>query len=87
MLFRSFKTVLTIAAGFSHKIKYLFPDDIRVFVVKFPRNKICLFGIDKEDVQNVASQIKQIHPPSTYKGKGIRMNNEIPHLRPGKKNK
>lgn len=81
------KPILTIAAGFSHKIRYLFPTDILVFVAKFPKNKICIFGIDKEDVKNCASQIKQIHPPTRYKGKGIRINNEVPILHTGKKNK
>jgi ribosomal protein L6P/L9E len=81
------KPIATIAAGFSHKIRYLFPTDILVFVAKFPKNKICIFGIDKEDVNNCASQIKSIHPPTRYKGKGIRINNEVPLLRAGKKNK
>ncbi len=42
---------------------------IRAFCIK--PTLICLYGIDKNQVTQVAAQIRKIRPPSAYTGKGI----------------
>ena len=50
-------------------------------------NRIKVSGINKEDVGQMAAEIKAIRPPDAYKGKGIRYAGEIVRLKPGKAGK
>jgi large subunit ribosomal protein L6 len=50
-------------------------------------NRIKVNGINKEDVGEMAAEIKAIRTPDAYKGKGIRYAGEIIHLKPGKAGK
>jgi len=50
-------------------------------------NKIKVSGINKEDVGEMAAEIRAIRPPDHYKGKGIRYAGEKVHIKPGKAGK
>ena len=46
--------------------------------------RIKVSGMSKELVGDMATKIRAIHPPDTYKGKGIRYAGELVHLKAGK---
>lgn len=73
---------LILKVGFSHDVKYKIPSSVRVFLIE--PTLICLFGIDKNQVTQIAAKIRQIKPPSPYKGKGIRLLQETITLKQGK---
>ena len=50
-------------------------------------NKIKVSGINKEDVGEMAAEIRALRVPDHYKGKGIRYAGEKVHLKPGKAGK
>ena len=45
---------------------------------------IHISGIDKQKVGQVAADIRAIKPPEPYKGKGVRYEDEVVKLKPGK---
>jgi len=74
---------LRLQLGYSHPINFASPEGIEINLID-PR-KIVIKGIDKELVGNVASKIRAFKKPEPYKGKGIRYDNEIVKIKPGKK--
>lgn len=74
---------LLLKLGYSHDIIYKIPSSIKVFLVE--PTTICLFGIDKNQVTQIATKIRNLRKPSVYKGKGIRLINEKIILKQGKK--
>lgn len=77
------KQNLYLKLGFSHDIKFEVPKSIRAFLLE--PTLICIYGIDKNQVTQTASKIKQIKVPSVYKGKGIRLADETIYLKAGKR--
>lgn len=77
------KQVLLFKIGFSHDFEYVIPASIRVFLVE--PTLICLYGVDKNQITQIAAKIREIKPPSVYKGKGIKLVNENVFLKPGKR--
>lgn len=69
--------------GQSHEIIYKIPENLRIFSLK--PTLICLYGLDKIQVTQVASEIRNLKVPEPYKGKGIRYKDEIVRIRVGKK--
>src|SRR5580698_5160423 len=61
---------LELALGFSHSVSVDAPDGIS-FEVPVP-TRIIVKGIDKEQVGQVAANIRKIRKPEPYKGKGVR---------------
>jgi large subunit ribosomal protein L6 len=59
-----------LALGFSHPVSVDAPDGI-TFEVPIP-TRIIVKGIDKEQVGQVAANIRKIRKPEPYKGKGVR---------------
>ena len=60
---------LTLALGYSHPVEYPAPDGITFEV---PDNThINVKGISKEQVGQVAAEIRAKRPPEPYKGKGV----------------
>lgn len=74
---------LVLALGFSHDVKYRIPDGIKVEVEK--QTAITVSGIDKQQVGQVAANIRGFKPPEPYKGKGIRYVDEYVLRKEGKK--
>lgn len=59
---------LTMSLGFSHEVKYKAPAGITVSNDKMI---IIVNGIDKQQVGQVAAEIRALKKPEPYKGKGI----------------
>jgi large subunit ribosomal protein L6 len=74
---------LEIAAGFSHPVTVEPPAGI-TFETPTP-TEIVVTGIDKQQVGEIAAQIRQVRPPEPYKGKGIRYRDEIVRRKVGKR--
>ena len=75
---------LQLALGFSHPVIIPPPAGIS-FAVEGPR--INVQGIDKEQVGQVAANIRKLRPPEPYKGKGIRYLGERVRRKAGKAGK
>ncbi|HMJ74636.1 MAG TPA: 50S ribosomal protein L6 [Iamia sp.] len=63
-------TTLDLSLGFSHPVRVDAPDGI-TFEVPAP-TRIVIRGIDKEQVGQIAADIRAIRKPEPYKGKGVR---------------
>lgn len=74
---------LVLQLGFSHEIRYAIPEGITITVEKQTSVKVA--GIDKEQVGQVAAEIRGYKPPEPYKGKGIRYVGEYIVRKEGKK--
>ena len=73
---------LELALGYSHPVPYKAPDNISFEV---PDNThITVKGISKEQVGQVAAEIRAKRPPEPYKGKGIRYEGEFVRRKLGK---
>jgi len=74
---------LVLQLGFSHEVRYAIPKGITITVEKPTAIKID--GINKEEVGQVAAEIRGYKPPEPYKGKGIRYVGEYVRHKEGKK--
>lgn len=72
---------LILHLGFSHPIEFALPDGIEAEVDK---NIITIKGIDKQQVGEVAAQIRRLRKPEPYKGKGIKYSDEVIRKKAGK---
>ena len=73
---------LVLNLGFSHPIEYAIPDGITIEVPK--PTHIILKSIDKQQVGQVAAEIRLFYKPEPYKGKGIRYVGEYVRKKAGK---
>jgi large subunit ribosomal protein L6 len=78
-------TDLEFALGFSHAVVVPAPDGIS-FQVESP-TKFSVSGIDKQQVGEVAANIRKIRKPEPYKGKGVRYAGEVVRRKAGKAGK
>ncbi len=77
------KLVLTL--GYSHPIELEDPQGIEVEVPA--TNRIIIKGINKQQVGNYASVIRDFRKPEPYKGKGVRYAGEVVRRKVGKTGK
>ena len=78
-------TDLEFALGFSHPVVVKAPEGI-TFTVDTPA-KFSVSGIDKQQVGEVAANIRKIRRPEPYKGKGVRYADEVVVRKAGKAGK
>src|SRR2546428_7620715 len=76
---------LVLAVGYSHPVQ-VSPDAGIEFEVD-GTSKIIVKGINKEQVGQVAADVRKIRPPEPYKGKGIRYAGEYVRRKAGKAGK
>lgn len=76
---------LEFALGFSHPITFDPPAGI-TFAVE-GNNQISVHGIDKQQVGEVAANIRKLRKPEPYKGKGVRYAGEVIRRKAGKAGK
>jgi large subunit ribosomal protein L6 len=76
---------LEFALGFSHPVVVTPPPGI-TFTVERP-TLFHIAGIDKQQVGEVAANIRKIRPPEPYKGKGVRYQGEVIRRKAGKAGK
>jgi len=74
---------LQLQLGFSHDVLYPIPQGIQVQCPK--PTEIVVSGIDKQQVGQVAAEIRRYRPPEPYKGKGVRYAGEYILRKEGKK--
>lgn len=74
--------VLTLNVGYSHPVNYPIPEGITIEVRD--NTKILVKGADKQQVGQVAAEIRNIKKPEPYKGKGIRYEGERIRRKVGK---
>jgi large subunit ribosomal protein L6 len=65
---------LILNLGFSHPIDYPVPAGIQVQTPS--QTEIVVSGADKQQVGQVAAEIRSFRPPEPYKGKGVRYADE-----------
>lgn len=74
---------LNLQLGYSHDVIFPIPDGIQI---KCERpTAIAVSGHDKQQVGQVASEIRSWRPPEPYKGKGVKYADEYIFRKEGKK--
>jgi len=73
---------LNLQVGYSHPVSMEAPKGISFEVPK--PTSIIISGYDKQQVGQVAAQIRNVRPPEPYKGKGIRYAGEAVRRKVGK---
>jgi large subunit ribosomal protein L6 len=76
---------LEFALGFSHPVPVHAPEGIS-FKVETP-TRFIVEGIDKQQVGEIAAQIRKLRKPDPYKGKGVRYQGEQIRRKVGKAGK
>jgi large subunit ribosomal protein L6 len=74
---------LQLALGFSHDVVYETPQGVTITVPK--PTEITVAGIDKQQVGQVAAEIRKFRGPEPYKGKGMKYAGERIVRKEGKK--
>lgn len=77
-------TDLKMSLGFSHEVVYHLPQGITALV---EQNNITISGVDKQQVGQVAAEIRSLKKPEPYKGKGIKYEGERIIRKSGKSGK
>jgi large subunit ribosomal protein L6 len=76
---------LEFALGFSHPVVITAPEGI-TFAVEAP-TRFSVSGISKQQVGEVAANIRKLRKPEPYKGKGVRYAGEVVRRKAGKAGK
>ncbi len=74
---------LQLSLGFSHEVVYQTPQGITIATPK--PTEITISGIDKQQVGQVAAEIRKYRGPEPYKGKGVKYAEERIVRKEGKK--
>lgn len=74
---------LKLSLGFSHEVVYSAPEGITLAAPQ--PTEVVVSGIDKQQVGQVAANIREYRPPEPYKGKGVRYEDEYVMRKEGKK--
>ena len=74
---------LQLQLGFSHDVAYPIPQGIQIVCTK--PTEIVITGIDKQQVGQVAAEIRKYRGPEPYKGKGVKYAGEKIVRKEGKK--
>ena len=75
---------LKLQLGYSHDILFPIPEGIQVAV---EQNVVSVSGINKQQVGQVAAEIRKLRKPEPYKGKGIKYEDERIIRKSGKSGK
>jgi len=74
---------LNLTLGFSHPVVHKLPKGVKAETPV--QTEIVIKGIDKQQVGQVAAEIRAYRPPEPYKGKGVRYSDERVTLKETKK--
>jgi len=74
---------VNLTLGFSHPVVHKMPKGVKVATPS--QTEIVLTGSDKQQVGQVAAEIRAYREPEPYKGKGVRYANEVVILKETKK--
>ncbi|MBM3942853.1 MAG: 50S ribosomal protein L6 [SAR202 cluster bacterium] len=73
---------ILLTVGMSHQVEMHPPAGITMQVEG--NNRVHVRGVDKQQVGQVAAQVRRVRPPNPYKEKGIKYQGEVLRLKPGK---
>ena len=65
---------INLSLGFSHPVVHMMPKGVKVETPA--QTEIIVKGIDRQQVGQVAAEIRAYRPPEPYKGKGVRYHDE-----------
>jgi len=74
---------LNLSLGFSHPVDYTLPEGVTAETPT--QTEVVIKGIDKQQVGQVAAEIRGYRPPEPYKGKGVRYADENVRRKEAKK--
>ena len=74
---------IQLSLGFSHEVVYKVPEGVTAACPK--PTEIVLNGIDKQQLGQVAAEIRDFRSPEPYKGKGVKYAEETIVRKEGKK--
>lgn len=74
---------LNLSVGFSHPVDYALPEGVKAETPT--QTEVVISGADKQQVGQVAAEIRAFRPPEPYKGKGIRYADEYVRRKETKK--
>jgi large subunit ribosomal protein L6 len=75
--------LLNLSLGFSHPVAHQMPAGVKVETPT--QTEILIKGTDKQQVGQVAAEIRAYRKPEPYKGKGVRYSDEVVVLKETKK--
>lgn len=75
--------ILNLSLGYSHPIAYKMPEGVKVETPS--QTEIHIKGIDKQQVGQVAADVRAYRKPEPYKGKGVRYIDEVIVMKEAKK--
>ena len=73
---------VVLALGYSHPIEFAIPEGITITVEK--QTHMVVSGADKNQVGQVAANLRSLRPPDPYKQKGVRITGERLKKKAGK---
>jgi len=74
-------SLLGLNLGHSHSIYWKMPDNLFFRCQKY---NLLLFSVNKQLLNSIAFNIRQLRSPDAYKGKGLKFGDEILKFKPGK---
>ena len=75
--------ILNLTLGFSHPVAHKMPEGVKVETPT--QTEVIIKGIDKQQVGQVAAEVRAYRKPEPYKGKGVRYADEVIVLKETKK--
>jgi large subunit ribosomal protein L6 len=75
--------MLNLTLGFSHPVAHKMPKGVKVETPT--QTEILLKGVDKQQIGQVAAEVRAYRSPEPYKGKGVRYADEVVSLKETKK--
>ena len=75
--------VLQLALGYSHDVNYAIPAGVTIVTPK--PTEITISGVDKQQIGQIAAEIRALRGPEPYKGKGVKYAGEFIFRKEGKK--
>lgn len=75
--------VLNLTLGFSHPVAHKMPEGVKVETPS--QTEVVIKGIDKQQVGQVAAEVRAYRKPEPYKGKGVRYTDEVIVMKETKK--
>jgi large subunit ribosomal protein L6 len=76
------KNSVLFTLGYSHPIEYPIPPGINITVDK--QTRLVVSGVDRQQVGQIAANIRSLRKPDPYKNKGIRYAGEVLKKKAGK---
>jgi len=74
---------LNLSLGFSHPVVHKMPKGVKAETPT--QTEIVIKGIDRQQVGQVAAEVRAYRPPEPYKGKGVRYSEEVVVIKETKK--